>query len=131
MAGDTLVTVAQMDNDIRVDQERQMLKPRTVRKFKRITFLNGRRLGQLFQLVQHVQQSFLLGNGIAERADGDGIAGLFQRDLYIGRNGKALWQANGNAVAGLEGLGVDGVVHAEVYTGYTDDMQGRATAQSS
>ena len=45
-----------------------------------------------------------------QRADGDGIAGLFQRDLYIGGDGEALWQAHGDAVAGLEGLGVDGVV---------------------
>ena len=30
-----------MDDDIRIDQERQRLKSRTVRKFKRIAFLNG------------------------------------------------------------------------------------------
>ena len=54
-----------------------------------------------------------------QRADGDGIAGLFQRDLYIGGDGEALWQAHGDAVAGLEGLGVDGVVRRLVYTGHT------------
>ena len=71
------------------------------------------------QFIQHVQQRFLGSNRIVQRADDDGIAGLLQRDLDIGGDGKALWQSHGDAVAGLESLGVDWVVHRCEYTGYT------------
>ena len=71
------------------------------------------------QFIQHVQQRFLGSNRIAERADGDGIAGFLQRDLDIGGDGEALWQTHSDAVAGLKGLGVDRVVHECVYTEYT------------
>lgn len=99
--------------------------PRTVGKFKRFAFLDIWRLGKLFLIVQHIQQRLFGSNRIAQCPDSHGATGLFQLDLDIGSDGKAVRQAHSDAVAGLEGLGVDGVVNGCVYTGYTKLGQAR------
>ena len=119
------LAVTQQDRDIGVDQERQELQARTFGQIHNAPFDFSHRPHRL-QPGCHFRQTRAFGL----RSDQDTIAQRHYRHFDIRGQPKRLMQTNSRAVAGLEGFGVVGTVHVEVYTGCTGGVQGSEEARA-
>jgi len=121
---DRLIVITQMDCDAGVEQISQnSIQSRTVRKNIGIALFDLTNRADFIEHCDELPQLGLLLDRI-NHAPKQKVPSLTDYlDFGIRRNAQPFWQAHGDAVAGFERFGVNRLIHAHVYTGYTGAMQ--------